>query len=88
MDSIRAFFKKLWQTMTDPRYEKPLLIALPCLSLLLAALILFPGIRGYSRKTVAPEKPNAIVEVTDGVPELVAENQICYPAPQNFYKYK
>lgn len=64
MDSIRAFFKKLWQTMTDPRYEKPLLIALPCLSLLLAALILFPGIRGYSRKTVAPEKPNAIAEVT------------------------
>ena len=28
----------------------------------------------------------AVVEVTDGVPELVAENQICYPAPQDLYR--
>ena len=28
----------------------------------------------------------AIVDVRDGVPELVAENQICYPVPENLYR--
>ena len=28
----------------------------------------------------------AIVDVRNGVPELVAENQICYPRPENRYK--
>ena len=64
MDSIRAFFKKVWETMSDPRYEKPLLIALPCLSLILAALILIPGFRNYSQRTVVNETPAPIVEVT------------------------
>ena len=45
MNKIKEFFKKVWDTMNDPRYEKPLLVALPCLALLLSAMILMPRIR-------------------------------------------
>lgn len=40
----------------------------------------------FWRKGVPYNCSYAVVEVTDGVPELVAENQICYPAPQDLYK--
>lgn len=58
MDKIKAFFKKLWGVMNDPRFEKPLLIAIPCLALLLCAMILGPRLleRSLDRLLVAAEE--------------------------------
>ena len=40
----------------------------------------------FWRKGVPYNCSYAIVDVRNGVPELVAENQICYPRPENRYK--
>ncbi len=48
---MKNFFKDLWDTMTDPRYEKYILVILPCVAVLIAALILVPGFISRSRET-------------------------------------
>lgn len=44
MNRKQSFFRKLWRDLNDPRLEKPLMIAAPCLTLLLVVLILLPHV--------------------------------------------
>ncbi|MBR5095175.1 MAG: hypothetical protein IK095_08775, partial [Oscillospiraceae bacterium] len=45
MEKKKNVFQKLWDFMNDPRLVKPLLIAIPCLTLILVGLILWPSIQ-------------------------------------------
>lgn len=45
MNKRRKFLNRIWAGMTDSRLEKPLLVIICCLALLLSALILLPGVR-------------------------------------------
>ena len=47
---MKKLFKDLWETMTDPKYEKYFLVILPCLAVLIAAMILVPGIISRSHQ--------------------------------------
>ncbi len=46
---MKNFFKKLWAILTDPKNEKAVLITLPCIAVLVAALILTPSLIKISR---------------------------------------
>ena len=64
----KSFFQKLWAFMNDPRLEKPLLIAAPCLALILAGMILFPHLRELrDAQRMQPE----LAEPTQEAVELV-----------------
>ena len=45
---MRNFFRLLWEKMNEPRNECVLIILLPCLSVIIAGLILLPRLRYYS----------------------------------------
>ncbi len=45
MKKIKAILQRLWNFMNDPRLEKPLLFAIPCLTLVIVGLLLAPRIR-------------------------------------------
>lgn len=55
MTEKKSFFQNLWAEMTDQRYQKPLIIAISLLSLLLAALIVLPRLAYRSEPVVAAE---------------------------------
>lgn len=47
---MKNFFKKLWALMNDERNEKTLYILLPCIALLICALILAPQVAALMRR--------------------------------------
>lgn len=55
---MKYFFRKLWDSLCQPRWRKPLLIALPCLVLILAGWILLPRLVNRS----LPEQPAASLQ--------------------------
>lgn len=63
-EKTKGLFHRLWAAVNDPRYEKPLLIALPCLALLLAALILIPQARELSAHAAAMQETGEDAEVS------------------------
>ena len=57
MKTKEKFLRRLWTFMTRPELEKPLMIAAPCLALVLAALLLLPVLRDAAlpEQSAAPE---------------------------------
>ena len=55
---MKNFFKKLWLVLTDPKNEKYVLITLPCIAILVAALILAPSLIRISRHEKPDNKEN------------------------------
>lgn len=90
MTKIRSFFRRLWDFMNDPRLEKPLMIAAPCLTLILVALLLAPRFLDRTRAAQAvPEEPVVQVETSapqeptlQPVPEQTVEPSV-EPAPES-----
>ena len=50
---MKKLLKKIWGLMNDARYEKAVMILLPCLALLVSALILLPQVRAFSAQLTA-----------------------------------
>lgn len=67
---MKNFFKKLWDIMNDPRYEKSFIIALPCIALLIAALILAPQVKASMARQAGEELVN-LPQETAGVSDVV-----------------
>ena len=63
----KSFFQRLWAFMNDPRLEKPLMIAAPCLALVLAGMILLPHLRALGTRVQeelpSPEATQQAVEI-------------------------
>ena len=70
---MKNFFCRLWDRMNDPRLEKPLMIAVPCLTLVLAVLILLPYLQGGALSSPAPAAPEKSLSVPD-TPETGGES--------------
>ena len=51
---MRNFFSRLWEKMNEPKTEHVLIILLPCLSVIIAVLILLPRLRYYSAQHSEP----------------------------------
>lgn len=51
---MKDFFRRLWEKMNEPRNERVLIILLPCLSIIVAGLILLPRLRSYSAQRAEP----------------------------------
>ena len=48
MEKKNGFLKRLWEIMNEPRFEKPLMILIPFLTLLICAMILLPRLLGLT----------------------------------------
>ena len=57
---MRNFFRRLWEKMNEPRNERVLVILLPCLSVIVAVLILLPRLRYYSAQRAEPTPTEAV----------------------------
>ena len=57
MKTEKNVFRKIWTWMNDPRLEKPLMIAAPCLALILAGLILLPALQNRGAAARSTEQP-------------------------------
>ena len=57
---MRNFFRLLWEKMNEPRNECVLIILLPCLSVIIAGLILIPRLRYYSAQHAEPAPTEAV----------------------------
>ncbi|MBO5556834.1 MAG: hypothetical protein J5927_06580 [Oscillospiraceae bacterium] len=71
MTEKKGFLHKLWQEMTDQRHQKPLLILISLLSLLLLALIVIPRVLYRSRPVVlerTAEDPPAVTATAEAAP--------------------
>lgn len=86
---MKNFFCRLWDRMSDPRLEKPLMIAVPCLTLVLAVLILLPYLRGGALSSPAPAAPEKSLSVLD-TPEAGSESASpgSQPAPAESVSYE
>ena len=51
---MRDFFRRLWEKMNEPKTERVLIILLPCLSVIIAGLLLLPRLRYYSVQRAEP----------------------------------
>ena len=60
MEEKKNIFRRLWDFMNDPRLVKPLLIAIPCLTLILVGLILWPSVRELQASARAQPGPACI----------------------------
>ena len=52
---MKKFFKKLWDIMNSPKYEKQFMVALPCIAILISLLILSPQIKTIYRMIKSQE---------------------------------
>lgn len=86
---MKNFFCRLWDRMSDPRLEKPLMIAVPCLTLVLAVLILLPYLQGGALSSPAPAAPEKSLSVPD-TPETGSESASpgSQPAPAESVSYE
>ena len=86
---MKNFFCRLWDRMNDPRLEKPLMIAVPCLTLVLAVLILLPYLQGGALSSPAPAAPEKSLSVPD-TPETGGESASpgSQPAPAESVSYE
>ena len=74
------FLKKLWELINNPKYERLIIVAAPCLSVLIAALILAPGIKAASdhvRASRAETPPPVFAPAATEAPAVVVT-----PVPQ------
>ena len=62
---MKTFFRRLWNFMNDPRLEKPLMILAPCLTLILAGLILLPHLQSRALPTAASPVPEQSLSVLE-----------------------
>lgn len=69
---MKNFFKKLWDIMNDPRYEKSFIVALPCIALLIAALILAPQVKASMARQAGEELVN-LPQETAGVLDVALQ---------------
>lgn len=78
MEEKKNIFRRLWDFMNDPRLVKPLLIAIPCLTLILVGLILWPSVRELQ----ASMRAMPVVEETEESAAPAAEQPLAAtPSP-------
>ena len=64
---MRDLFRRLWEKMNEPKTERVLIVLLPCLSVIIAGLILLPRLRYYSAQRAEPAPTDAVAaSVFDG----------------------
>ena len=57
---MKDFFRRLWEKMNEPKNERVLIILLPCLSIVIAALILLPRLCYYSAQRAEQTPTEAV----------------------------
>ncbi|MBR1456403.1 MAG: hypothetical protein IJ594_04500 [Oscillospiraceae bacterium] len=72
MEKIKSFLKKAGQAMNDPRYIKPLLIAICCLTVLLSGLIVAAGLRVRSARIAQQAALEAMAAEDEDAGKLIA----------------
>ncbi len=75
---MKNFFKKLWELMNSPEYEKQFMVALPCIAILISLLILSPQIKTISKMIKAQE---AVVQEEVLPTVAIEESPVISPAP-------
>ena len=80
---MRNFFRLLWEKMNEPRNECVLIILLPCLSVIIAGLILLPRLRYYSaqRTESAPAVAASAFDAPADQEAAVLPSSEVQPAP-------
>lgn len=75
----KNLIQRLWGKMNEPRYEKPLLVLIPCLALFLCLMILGPHLLGLTaRDSIVIEDEPAAVPTA---PPPVTRAPIVVPSP-------
>lgn len=78
---MKNFFKKLWSVLTDPKNEKYVLITLPCIAVLIAALILAPSLIRISRHE-KPEDKKEEISIESNALEREQGNKLNAPSKE------
>lgn len=84
MTAVKNFFRRCWDSLSDPRLTRALLIVLPCLILILVSLLLLPALLpapGRAASLVPAESP-AVREQSAAEPvEIPASAPAAVPSP-------
>lgn len=79
---MKNFFKKLWAILNDERNEKALVILLPCVALLVCALILAPQVAALARRNADLSAKDTVIETPAPTVQPAAASQDASPAVQ------
>ena len=80
---MKNFFKKLWVILNDERNEKALVILLPCVALLVCALILAPQVAALARRNADMNAKDTVIETPAPTVQPAAASQDASPAVQS-----